>query len=208
MIMPSYTTLPESMLSNNAILSKFASSSLAGLRGLGCDCSDTDDSGNCLDPECCPGDPGCDTTTLNCPGDPGCPTSTGSGTTLNYPPATGGSGTGWTSASCASSGGVLQSDGSCLITGGSINVGGSTTTTPTITSSTGLTPAQQNAIIQGSTQTAKIIAAGATGVTVLPNGAIVQNSALTSGLLNSSTLTSMLPILLIVGAIALLAGRH
>jgi hypothetical protein len=204
MIMPSYTTLPESMLSSNAILSKFASSSLAGLRGLGCDCSDMDDSGNCLDPECCPGDPGCGTTTttpvstpvtLNCPGDPGCPTSSSS--------------SGWTSASCASSGGVLQSDGSCLITGGStINVGGSTTTTPTITSSTGLTPAQQNAIIQGSTQTAKIIAAGATGVTVLPNGAIVQNSALTSGLLNSSTLTSMLPILLIVGAIALLAGRH
>lgn len=55
MIMPSYTTLPESMLGDSALDAKmaFQSSTLAGLRGLGCDCSDTDSEGVCYDPEPC-----------------------------------------------------------------------------------------------------------------------------------------------------------
>ena len=35
MIMPSFTTLPESMLGGQAVAQKFQSSALAGLRGLG-----------------------------------------------------------------------------------------------------------------------------------------------------------------------------
>lgn len=71
MIMPAYTTLPESLLAPSQISDKFNVQTFAGLGALGCDCSELDEVGDCEDPECCPGDPGCG-------GDTGTSTSTGS----------------------------------------------------------------------------------------------------------------------------------
>ena len=53
MIMPAYTTLPESMLAPSQIADKFNVQTFAGLGALGCDCSQTDDGGDCLDPDPC-----------------------------------------------------------------------------------------------------------------------------------------------------------
>jgi hypothetical protein len=53
MIMPAYTTLPESLLAPSQIADKFNVQTFAGLGALGCDCSETDDEGDCLDPDPC-----------------------------------------------------------------------------------------------------------------------------------------------------------
>jgi hypothetical protein len=50
MMMPSYTTLPESMLSPNQIYEKF---NVPTMGGLGCGCSIILDDGSCEDPESC-----------------------------------------------------------------------------------------------------------------------------------------------------------
>ena len=59
MMMPSYTTLPESMLSPSQITDKFNVPTMGGLRGLGAcgDCLEYDDSGNCVSID----STGCDT---------------------------------------------------------------------------------------------------------------------------------------------------
>src|SRR5271170_4877812 len=54
-IMPAYTTLPESMLAPSQIADKFNVQTFAGLGALGCDCAVLDEVGDCTDPECCPG---------------------------------------------------------------------------------------------------------------------------------------------------------
>jgi len=162
MIMPSYSTVPESMLGNTALLQKFSAPALAGLRGMGCDCSETDpESGMCVDPDPCgssggstdigtfPTTPITTTTpiTLNCPGDPGCP---GNPITVSMPPV--------------SSGGGL---------------------------STSQQLALDQAILSGGTQVAKIIAAGATGTTVLPNGSVISPGATAVGAIGAAGSTTI-----------------
>jgi hypothetical protein len=66
MHIPAWPVLPDSTLAPGAVLQKFRVSSLAG---LGCGCSQTDDTGTCLDPDPCPPPP----SSAGCPGSPGCP---------------------------------------------------------------------------------------------------------------------------------------
>src|SRR5271166_4561043 len=69
MHVPAWSVLPDSTLAPPEVLAKFSSAAMAGLRGLGCGCSETDDTGTCLDPEACASAP----LTAGCPGSPGCP---------------------------------------------------------------------------------------------------------------------------------------
>jgi hypothetical protein len=67
MHVPAWPVLPDSTLAPDAVLQKFRVRSLAG---LGCGCSETDDTGTCLDPDPCEGPA---PLTAGCPGSPGCP---------------------------------------------------------------------------------------------------------------------------------------
>jgi len=206
MIMPSFTTLPESMLGNPDIIAKFNSSSLAGLRELGCGCSTLDDSGNCLDP-----DP-CDTSSYN-PSD-----CAYGGVYPNCNPAPGFTSTGQpigsgsnvdtsgmvTAAECAQWPGYTYNPGTMECTLGS----GSATAIGGSGPSSGLTASQISAIISGVSRAGQIAAAGATGATVLPNGTIVGAQGNLSTYLSSTQgKTTMMLVVVALGA-ALLFGRQ
>jgi hypothetical protein len=157
-ILPSYTTVPESLLGSNraAILQNFQSVSLVGLRGLGCDCSDTDSEGNCYDPEPCS------------------PTTSPAPITTPVTPVTyAGAG----SYQCAN--GTMATD--ICDCPENVLTPACSGTGATSGSGSGLSPSQQlaldTAIAQGGANVAKIIAAGATGVSVLPNGAVISPGA-------------------------------
>jgi hypothetical protein len=201
--MPSYTTLPESMLGMDAVVQKFQSSSLAGLRGLGmrgiyqgskfptfsglgCDCSELDDSGNCLDPDPCTTtvDTGSSipitssgSLTMNCPGDPGCPGNTD-----------------LTPTEIAQTGAAVASY--CSSQGLTYN---SSTQLCNVPASSGLTASQIAAITAGATKVGIVAAAGATGATVLANGTVIGSGGASTAL--ASTLTSMIPIF-VIGLVA------
>ena len=66
MHVPAWPVLPDSTLAPAAVLEKFRVRALAG---LGCGCSETDDTGTCLDPDPCEAPP----LSAGCPGSPGCP---------------------------------------------------------------------------------------------------------------------------------------
>ena len=213
MIMPSYTTLPESMLGNSALLQKFAVPALAGLRGMGCGCSSydcTDSEGNpgvCCDPDPCTTDDGSSGsgsgsatvspvfnpsdcayggTYPDCNAAPITPTAAGgcpAGQVSD--PALGGDCASQTVQQyCTAEGwNYNSSQGICVSPSGSVS------TTP------GLTTSQISAIIAGATKVGTVAAAGATGATVLPNGMVIGSGGSSTAMLSS--LTSMLPIILI-----------
>jgi hypothetical protein len=250
MIMPSYTTLPESMLDSQAVQSKFQSATFAGLRGLGmrgvyageglsglaalgCDCEDLDDSGNCLDPECCPGDPGCGTSAPssgtcvwggsypNCNPEPSDCAYGGTYPNCNPAPSSGASPSTGSSVICPS-GQVLDTDTEECVppgqtTGQSVQqfcssqglTYNASTELCNVPAGQTLTTSQQlaldQAIVNSGSSLAKILAAGATGVTVLPNGTVIGSAATGSTLATlSSSLSSFLPVLLI-GVVAVVA---
>jgi hypothetical protein len=80
------------------------------------------------------------------------------------------------------------------------------TGTSSSTSSSGLTPAQINAIIAGTTKVGTVAAAGATGATVLPNGTVIGSGGSNAATLATlgATFKSMLPIL-VIGVVAVFA---
>ena len=218
MIMPSYTTLPESMLGPNAILQKFDAANFAGmgfLRGMGCGCSDSgyDSSGNyyCDDPDACttpttpsdptpvfnPSDCAYGGTYPNCnpaPALPSAPVGCPSGQVTD--PATG---------LCTSPGSTVSAY--CSSQGLPYNASTGLCTVP---SGTTLTAAQQAALDQqiakSGSQLANIIAAGATGATILPNGTVIgSGGAAVAGTASIATaLTGLMPVLLL-GLLAVFA---
>ena len=222
MIMPSYTTLPESMLGNSALLQKFAVPALAGLRGMGCGCSSydcTDSEGNpgvCCDPDPCTTDDGSSGsgsgsatvspvfnpsdcayggTYPDCNAAPITPTAAGgcpAGQVSD--PALGGD--------CASQ--TVQQY--CTAEGWNYNASQGICVSPSgsVSSTPGLTTSQISAIIAGATKVGTVAAAGATGATVLPNGMVIGSGGSTTAMLSS--LTSMLPIILI-GMVAIFAFK-
>jgi len=204
MIMPSYTTFPESQ-------QPFHIGTFAGLRGLGCGCSDVDpETGDCYDPDPC-------TTTTNSGSTPVLTASDCAygGTYPNCNPAPSSS-TSTASSGCPSGEAVDPATGVCTQAGNTVaafcsqqgesyNSATGLCVSPTGTS-TGLTTAQINAIIAGATKVGTVAAAGATGATVLANGTVVGtggSSAATASTIASS-LKSVLPIVLI-GLVAIFA---
>lgn len=190
MIMQSYTSFPESMMSPSQIMEKFNSTTLAGLRGLGCGCSVIDDNGDCVDTEACGGAvssglPLCSSLTfpagfvgpINCDASQGGP---------NYTTSTVSSGTG---------------------TGGGTSSGG--LTAQQIAAQNALTAS----LVTGGLQLSKILAAGSTGVTVAANGALIPqggvNTAAATTSIGASFLTGSTGILIIaaIAAFALLGRR-
>jgi hypothetical protein len=191
MIMPSYTSFPESSLSPSQIMEKFNSTTLAGLRGLGCGCSVIDDNGDCVDPEECGGGTTPVTALPLC-------------SSLTFPAGYVGP------INCdPSQGGPNYAPGASTQTG----------TGSTGTQSSGLTAQQiaaQNALtaslVAGGLSLSKILAAGNTGVTVLPNGALIPQGSNVGTLGLSSSggfLTGSTGILIVAGiaAFALLGRR-
>lgn len=218
MIMPSYTTLPESMLGAPGIYEKFSSQSFAGLqylpsyqqlaqlRGLGCGCSEVDDSGNCMDPDPCetssPIVTGGDNTilpvTAGGPTLPQGPTDSGCGAGQQIDPATG---------VCTGIGNTVQSF--CTQQGLAYN----SSTGLCVTSTGGpLSTSQQLAldqsIVNAGSQLSRIIAAGATGTTVLPNGTVISPGATTAGVLGAAgSGTVLLLVAVAFGLMALRSGK-
>ena|ERR1700722_808119 len=212
MIMPSYTTLPESMLGQNAILQKFDTANFAGLgylRGMGCGCSELDDSGDCLDPDPCgsPVDTGTTFTASdcvyggtypNCNPAPALPSASAGGCSAGQviDPATG---------LCTSPGSTVAAY--CASQGLPYNSGTGLCTVP---AGTALTQAQQAALDQqiakSGSQLANIIAAGATGATILPNGTVIGTggAAVAGSASIATTLTGLMPVLLL-GLLAVFA---
>lgn len=209
MIMPSFTTLPESMLDGSGIAQKFGTQSLAGLRGLrgiyqgeglsglGCGCSEFDDSGNCLDPDPCV----TGTTDTGGSSTPIVSDCAYGGTYPNCDPAPS------TTVNTAQAAATF-----CSQNGLTYNTSTQLCNTPP--AGTTLTSQQQAALNQqlanSGTQLAKILAAGATGVTVLPNGTIVGSAQTGSSLATLGTsLSNFMPLLLIafLGIVALKAGK-
>lgn len=211
MIMPSFTTLPESMLGASDIQDKFNVANFAGLgflRGMGCGCSEIDDSGNCLDPDPCSTPvttPVFDASDCAYGGTyPNCnpaPASLTSGTSScpsgqSVDPATG---------LCASPGSTVAAY--CASQGLPYNSGTGLCTVP---AGTTLTQAQQAALDQqiakGGSQLANIIAAGATGATILPNGTVIGTGGATVATSASiaTAITGFMPVILL-GLLAVFA---
>lgn len=231
MHVPSYTVVPESMQPASNVIANFNVPMLAGLgapsltlahplvqrflmmhpevrarlqslRGLGCDCSETDpDTGDCLDPDPCVTvstpvtTPTTGGSTMVCPGDPGCP------------------GTPAPSSGQGSSPAIQCADGSYVAPGYSCPA---TAANPQGLTAAGLTQAQQAAlssqIIKSGTTLATLLAIQP-GQAVLPNGTIVSTGT-GSGAVNplasltsTSSGTMLLFGLVAVGAI-LLMGKH
>lgn len=192
MIMPSFTTLPESMLDGSGIAAKFGSQSLAGLRGLGCGCSEIDDSGNCLDPDPCTST--FDNSTSDC---------AYGGT---YPYCNPAPSTGLSPAGSGTTSPTSTVPAFCASVGETYNP---STDLCNVAASSSLTPAQLQAIISGATKVGTVAAAGATGATVLPNGTVIGTGGSSAALSSSiaSAFTSLMPILLIgVVAVVILKG--
>ena len=232
MIMPAYTTLPESMLAPSQIADKFNVQTFAGLGALGCDCSQTDDGGDCLDPECCPGDPGCG-------GSIGTGTTTGTistGTPV-VPPFVDLTSLAPSAGNCAAEGLTFDAtnnicsygsvsipaganlSNTCASFGLSLNPStglcvGSAAAAPSSTAGSGLTSAQQAqlsaGLLKGGLTLAELLAIQP-GQAILPNGTIVSGNtgALAAGSLASlgASMTSMLPLLLIGGIALMLFTR-
>ena len=218
MIMPAYTTLPESMLAPSQIADKFNVQTFAGLGALGCDCSQTDDGGDCLDP-----DP-CSTGST----DTGTSTSTGSPVLcagVLYPagsvcPDSAAAGSTGIPASCNPlSGGCTSNSNTCASFGLSLNPStglcvGSAASVPSSSAGSGLTSAQQAqlsaGLLKGGLTLAELLAIQP-GQAILPNGTIVSGNtgALAAGSLASlgASMTSMLPLLLIGGIALMLFTR-
>ncbi len=203
MIMPSYTTLPESMLAPRDLTAAFTSQtydlsipttvetdnqvSLSGLRGMGYNCGDcmsTDDSGNCTLYDTAD----CSTTSPVVGGGTVDPSGTvapivscdGSGCNNITSPAT-----------CASFGnGYDSATGMCTFGASGSSSGSSANQSQQLAI----------AIAQGGTQVAKIIAAGATGVTVLPNGTIVSPGATNVGALAGAGSSTMIVVIALLAA--------
>jgi hypothetical protein len=214
MIMPSFTTLPESMLGASDIQDKFNVANFAGLgylRGMGCGCSQLDDSGDCLDPDPCGTpvtDPGGTFTASDCayggtypncnpaPSQSSSSSSSGCPSGQSIDPATG---------LCASPGSTVSAY--CASQGLPYN---SATGLCTVPSGTTLTAAQQAAldqqIVKGGSQLANLIAAGATGATILPNGTVIgsNGAAVASTASFTTAITGMMPVILL-GLLAVFA---
>lgn len=99
MILPATPILPDFTAAPSSVWSAFGTASLAG---LGCDCSEVDDSGNCLDPDPCT----TDTSGSSGSGTTGPPILTTSTTGTTGPPILYGA-----AASCD---GVLDTSGDCI----------------------------------------------------------------------------------------------
>ena len=226
MIMPAYTTLPESMLAPSQIADKFNVQTFAGLGALGCDCSQTDDGGDCLDPDpCSTGSTDTGTGPTASTGTPVVPPfvdltsltpSAGNCASqgLAYDP----------SANACSYGSVTIPAGAnlsntCASFGLSLNPStglcvGSAAAAPSSSAGSGLTSAQQAqlsaGLLKGGLTLAELLAIQP-GQAILPTGTIVSGNtgALAAGSLASlgASMTSMLPLLLIGGIALMLFTR-
>ena len=221
MIMPAYTTLPESMLAPSQIADKFNVQTFAGLGALGCDCSQTDDGGDCLDPDPC---------------------STGSTGTIStgtpvVPPFVDLTSLAPSAGNCAAEGLTFDAtnnicsygsvsipaganlSNTCASFGLSLNPStglcvGSAAAAPSSSAGSGLTSAQQAqlsaGLLKGGLTLAELLAIQP-GQAILPNGTIVSGNtgALAAGSLASlgASMTSMLPLLLIGGIALMLFTR-
>ncbi len=224
MIMPSFTTLPESMLGGQAVAQKFQSPALAGLRGLGmrgiyqgeglsglgCGCSDnTCDDGQGDFNSCCDPDP-CPVTVSDCAygGDyPNCnPAPTSSTSTFNASDCA----YGGTYPNCnpapATTSPTSTVPAFCASVGETYNPSTDLCNVAASGSSSGLTASQIAAITTGATKVGLVAAAGATGATVLANGTVIGSPSAAGSVALSSALSSMLPILLI-GLVAFVAVK-
>ena len=234
MIMPAYTTLPESMLAPSQIADKFNVQTFAGLGALGCDCSQTDDGGDCLDPDpCSTGSTDTGTgPTATCDPLTGACTSNSTGTPVVPPfvdltsltPSAGNCASqGLTynpSANACSYGSVTIPAGAnlsntCASFGLSLNPStglcvGSAAAAPSSSAGSGLTSAQQAqlsaGLLKGGLTLAELLAIQP-GQAILPNGTIVSGNtgALAAGSL-ASLGASMTSMLplLLIGGIALM----
>ena len=221
MILPAYTTLPESMLAPSQIADKFNVQTFAGLGALGCDCSQTDDGGDCLDPDPC---------------------STGSTGTIStgtpvVPPFVDLTSLAPSAGNCAAEGLTFDAtnnicsygsvsipaganlSNTCASFGLSLNPStglcvGSAAAAPSSSAGSGLTSAQQAqlsaGLLKGGLTLAELLAIQP-GQAILPNGTIVSGNtgALAAGSLASlgASMTSMLPLLLIGGIALMLFTR-
>lgn len=203
MIMPSYTTLPESMLGNSALVQKFAVPAMAGLRGMGCDCSELDDNGNCLDPDPCVTSTPIEVSDCAYGGTyPNCNAAPGGEASII---CTAGQVIDASTGVCTAPGNTVAAF--CTQQGETYNSATGLCNTPSGTSpSAGLTQAQVNAIISGATKVGTVAAAGATGATILRNGTVIGSGTVTSSTLGAS-LSKYAPLLLIgIVAVFVLKG--
>lgn len=220
MIMPSFTTLPESMLDSSGVQAKFATQALAGLRGmrgiyqgeglsgmarLGCGCSELDDSGNCLDPDPC--DTGGTSTTSDCAYGgtyPDCNPAPSTSTTSDC--AYGGTYPYCNPAPSSTTSPTSTVPAFCASVGETYNP--STDLCNVATTGSGLSASQLQAIISGATKVGTVAAAGATGATVLANGTVIGSGGSSAAIASSftSALTSLMPILLI-GVVAMVVMK-
>jgi hypothetical protein len=190
MLTPVPSTLPDSTLSPSDIMAKFSPQSLAGLghgpfgfAGLGCGCSESDENGDCLDPDPCV--PDTSDLPINSPTLPLYPV-VAPGTT----PVTTVSGGTSTSSLCSSSNSSDQALCNLLQTG--------TGSTSTSSSSGGLTNTQLASL-------ASQLAAGASQAAILsqlPAGYSIKNGSIvapSTSLLSGSSGTILLFLAIGVG---------